>query len=215
MNINSKIFETVKSHNAQLLCVTKYWDKAYTTEIIDFGKKNFSETFYGIGENRPLVLEEKKISREDTHFIGNIQSRQLETIIRYANTIHSIYKISHLEKIKLLVTKYQLPLNIFLQINISQESQKSGINPSELSRFLDSMALLEIPQTLLNIAGLSAIGAGSFTIEEKIKEFQILKKLKEQYLPDSKISAGTSRDYEIALGEGIDIVRVGQALVEN
>ena len=50
---------------------------------------------------------------------------------------------------------------------------------------------------------------------DKIKEFKRLKELRDSYLPGTKISAGTSRDYEIALGEGIDIVRVGNALIES
>lgn len=59
------------------------------------------------------------------------------------------------------------------------------------------------------------MGSGEFTTEEKINEFEMMKKLREQHLPHGLISAGTSRDYAIALECGIDIVRVGTALLEN
>jgi len=82
--------------------------------------------------------------------------------------------------------------------------------PEELSDFLERLK----PLKKLNIVGISAMGAGGFSIESKRAEFIGLKRLRDKYIPEGKISAGTSRDFEIALEEGIDIVRVGQAIFD-
>ena len=99
---------------------------------------------------------------------------------------------------------------VFLQINISREPQKSGILSENLDTFLH-----EIKELNLEILGISAIGAGEFNEQKKRAEFRELIILRDTYLPGKKISAGTSRDFEIALEEGIDVVRVGQALFKS
>lgn len=80
--------------------------------------------------------------------------------------------------------------------------------PEALPDFLE-----ELPVEL-QIRGLSAIGAGDFTEAEKRAEFRRLRNLRDQYVPGGILSAGTSRDYEIALEEGVELVRVGRAFFE-
>lgn len=213
MEINRSIFETVKQHNAQLICVTKYWDEEVTKEVLDFGLSEYPENFLGVGENRLLGLSEKNLPREHTHFIGNLQSRNLKEIARNAAIIHSLCKFTHLQKLHDLCDVFRQPLEVFLQINISGEPQKGGILVEEFPAFFEAMDSV-IDYDGFVVSGISAIGAGEFEISEKVAEFKKLKELRDRYLPGGKISAGTSRDYEIALGEGIDIVRVGRALIE-
>ena len=213
MKINRSVFEKVKKHNAQILCVTKYWDVGVTKEILDFGLSVYPEIFVGVGENRTQQLQLKQLPRESVHFIGNVQSRQLKEIVRYSSVIHSVSKFTHLTKLDALVRLEHLPLQVYLQINVSTESQKGGILPIEFPAFVESLSMIENPG--LTVSGISAIGSGDFSVGDKIKEFKRLKELRDSYLPGTKISAGTSRDYEIALGEGIDIVRVGNALIES
>jgi uncharacterized pyridoxal phosphate-containing UPF0001 family protein len=63
------------------------------------------------------------------------------------------------------------------------------------------------------IIGFSWIWKAEFTKQEKIAEFQLLKNLRDKYIPNGLVSAWTSRDYEIAIDEWIDIIRVWKALV--
>jgi hypothetical protein len=139
------------------------------------------------------------------HFIGNIQSRNIPDIVKHCSVIHSLCEVRHAEKLNELgKTK------VFIQINISREAQKSGILPEALPTFLESMS----PFQNIEILGISAMGAGGFSDATKRAEFIGLKRLRDKYLPEGKISAGTSRDFEIALEEGIEIVRVGQAIFD-
>ncbi|MDH3353542.1 MAG: hypothetical protein OEL87_03775, partial [Nanoarchaeota archaeon] len=146
------------------------------------------------------VLAKKGILRDRCHFIGNIQSRKIGEIGEFCSVIHSLDSLSHARKFM----KAGDFTSFFIQINLDP-TKSSGVDPQLIPEFLKI-----IPED--RVLGISAIGKGDFTIPEKINEFKELKKIRDTYLPGKKISAGTSRDFEIALSEGIEIVRVGQAL---
>ncbi len=222
MNINFSIFKKVETANAQILVVTKYFDAHTTNKIFDQIRNQ--KSFLALGENRIEKIREKNIPRNFVHFIGKIQSRKIKEIVKYCIVIHSLENLKHAELLNEQIilsprcggrypkrsegqrgTEHK---HVFLQINISREPQKSGILPEELPAFLNKIKKLNH----LKILGLSAIGSGEFTPEEKRKELRELKNLRDQHLPGKKISAGTSRDYKMALKEGIEIVRVGHAL---
>ena len=201
MQIVPEILKKVELAGAQLLAVTKYFSPTETEELFDQLKDN--SVILALGENRIAQLSEKNIPRERLHFIGNIQSRDIPEISNRCSVVHSLCSLKHAE---LFAKQVTVPA-VFIQVNISREEQKSGIAPEELSQFLSNISSLN-----LEIKGIAAMGEGEFTDEEKRAEFQELVALRDSLLPGTKISAGTSRDFEIALEEGIEIVRVGQAL---
>ena len=204
MKIVDEIFEKVERAGSQVIAVTKYFNAQETQEILE--KVQGKPSFLALGENRIDDLSQKGLPRESVHFIGNLQSRRVEEIAKHCSVIHSLCDAKHAQ----LLNNLPNPPSIFIQINISRESQKSGILPENFSVFLQEIESLKN----LKILGISAIGAGEFSSDEKRREFQELKKLRDEFLPRGKISAGTSRDFEIALSEGIEIVRIGQALFD-
>lgn len=201
MQIVPEILKKVELAGAQLLAVTKYFSPEETVSFVSQLKKE--KVILGFGENRISDIRKKSFVREDLHFIGNIQSRNIPDIARYCSVVHSLCSVKHAENF----TKQKEVPAVFIQINISHEARKSGILPEELAQFL-----ADISHFNLNIEGISAIGAGEFDDHQKRKEFQELVSLRDRFLPGKKISAGTSRDFEMALEEGIEIVRVGQSL---
>ena len=205
MQINQSVLDKVKATNAQLLVVTKYWNASKTNTIRDWLKDE--PCVLGWGENRTASLEEKLLPPEQTHFIGRLQSRQLSSIVQHCKTIHSLASLKHAQKLNLLAAEN--PLEVFIQVNVGEDPSKEGIAPSDLADFLESLKSLEN----INVIGLSTMGWGDFTENKKRQEFKSLIDLKNSYLPSGLTSAGTSRDYHLALQEGIDIVRVGTAIV--
>lgn len=199
MQIVPEILKKVELEGAQLLAVTKYFSPKETQQAFDTLKQN--SVVVGFGENRIAQIREKNIPREKLHFIGNIQSRDIPEISKHCSVVHSLCLVKHAE---ILSQQENIPA-VFLQINISREEQKSGIIPEKFEQFLSDISHLN-----LDIRGISAMGTGIFTRKEKQKEFRKLIEIRDRFLPGTKISAGTSRDFEIALEEGIDIVRVGQ-----
>jgi uncharacterized pyridoxal phosphate-containing UPF0001 family protein len=188
--------------------VTKYFN-AEKTEKIREESMNYP-VIWALGENRVDALIQKKIPRARVHFIGNIQSRKISEIVHSTSVVHSLQTVEQAEKFASILQREEGDMGFFIQINISREPQKSGILPTDLPYFLQKIQKLN-----LNILGISAMGAGNFEENQKRKEFRELIALRNEFLPGKLVSAGTSRDYEIALEEGIEVVRVGQALFEN
>lgn len=206
--MNLSILEKVRVAGASVIVVTKYFDREKTLEILE-ELRGYSAVL-ALGENRVDALIEKGLPRKEVHFIGNIQSRRILEIVQYSSVVHSLQKIEHAEKFASLLQETGLEMGFFIQINISRESQKSGVLSENFAEFLDAVQKLG-----LDIIGISAMGAGEFEVSKKREEFKELLALRDKYLPGKLISAGTSRDYEIALEEGIGVVRIGRALFEN
>ena len=208
MKINQNVLSKVKKAQGMILPVTKYFDPQVTRSVWEQLKNE--ECVLALGENRIDEITDKALPREAVHFIGNIQSRKIRDILAHCTVIHSLCDLNHAMTIDKEIQK-QKPsekYSVFLQVNISNEPQKSGIMIKDFPSFLKEIQKLEH----INIRGISAIGAGEFDENVKRKEFQKLNEIRDDFLPSGEISAGTSRDYEIALEEGIDIVRVGTAL---
>jgi uncharacterized pyridoxal phosphate-containing UPF0001 family protein len=203
--MNREIFSKVERANAQILVVTKYFSPEKTREIFEEIKNE--KSFLAVGENRSEVLAEKKLPREKVHFIGKIQSRKIPEISKFCSVIHSIEKISHAEKF----IKLNPDTKIFFQIKLDSE-KNSGVDPANFLEFFSEIKTSKIPEQ--NILGVSGMGRNVFSKPEKEKEFQILKKIRDEFFPEKKISAGTSVDFEIALEQKIEVVRVGRKCFE-
>ncbi|MFK7779683.1 MAG: alanine racemase [Candidatus Gracilibacteria bacterium] len=209
MKLNNELLSQFKNTDSRILAVTKYLEKEDTLEVINELEENYMDILEGFGENRLEKLIEKNLGREKVHFIGNIQSKQIKNIIQYASVIHSVDNMKHLKKLEDICAKQGNWIQIFLQINVD-ETKPGGINPEKIPEFLDIIGEMEN----VSLIGFSAIGKAEFTREEKEAEFDLLIALKTKYLQNGFISAGTSRDYDIALEKGIDIIRIGTKLFE-
>ncbi len=199
--LNTEVFKKIESAWKQILIVTKYWDREKTTQIIDEAEKYNSNISYGVWENRIEQILEKDLSRDKMHFIGNIQSKKIPDIITHCSTIHSLASLKHAEKIESQWTE----VNCFIQIKLDSEKE-NGIWEDKLSNFIETCK----DYKYLKIIWISGMWSRNISEQWKRKEFQTLIKLRDEYLPNWLISAGTSIDYSIALQEGIDIVRVGK-----
>ncbi len=210
MEIVPEIFEKVERAGSRLVLVTKYLNAEDTRAILE--NVHYSPrcapsqpvvcNFWGVGENRMDQILEKNLPREMVHFLGNIQSRKISEIAKTCSVIHSLCSLEHAN----LFSRQPMPPSVFVQVNISRAPQKQGIFPEDLGDFVTELKKLPI-----EILGISALGAEEFTRSEKQAEFRRLKILRDQFLPGKKISAGTSLDFEIALEEGIEVVRIGRA----
>lgn len=209
MKLNKKLIEEFKNSESKLLAVTKYWNLEETNELISQFWEEDAEILIGFWENRISSLKEKNLEREATHFIWNIQTKEIKYIIQYCSTIHSIDNIKQIKKINEICEKQWNWVKVFLQIKLDSE-KTWWIEIDEIPKFLEEIEKCEN----IWLIWFSGIGRWKFTKEEKRKEFKVLKELRAKYLQNWIISAWTSRDYKIAIEEGIEIIRIGKALVE-
>jgi uncharacterized pyridoxal phosphate-containing UPF0001 family protein len=68
-------------------------------------------------------LKEKNLDREQTHFIGNIQTKEIKHITKYCDTIHSVDNIKHVKKMEEICEKQNTWVKIFLQINVDSSKE--------------------------------------------------------------------------------------------
>ena len=202
-----EILETINNKDVTVVAATKYFNAKEMRELYQTGINNF-------GENRVEVILEKQAELADLnitwHLIGTLQTKKAKKIINSIDYLHSLDTM----KLALEIQKRRdRKLNCFLQINISDEENKHGLNPNEVIPFMKEIAYLD----KVNIIGL--MGMAELTSDKEIihKEFQKLNDLqllvkKELNIDLKELSIGMSNDYLIALKHNATFLRLGSVL---
>ncbi len=194
----------------QIVAVTKYTNNP---EVL---KRLFEDGQRAFGENRVQDMEEKVKTLEDLpiewHFIGNLQKNKINKLLKLNPFM--IQSINSYELAEAINKRAKKPVRCLIEINSSGEPTKHGMAPEVA---VDTY--LRIKENLLNInlQGVMTIGAHS-NDEKKIREsFRKTYKIFEQLKPyGAKIcSMGMSNDFEIAIEEGSNMIRIGRALIET
>lgn len=156
-----------------------------------------------VGENRAQDLQAKQAlwgDRFDWDFIGDLQSRKVPTLAGSVRLIHSVGTESALAKLARPDLSDQ---PILIQVNLSGEESKSGIAPADLGRFIESAAC--------PVEGLMTMPPFTNEAEQNRRWFAELRDLADAH-GLSRLSMGTSQDFEVAVEEGATIVRIGSVL---
>ncbi|WP_066634855.1 YggS family pyridoxal phosphate-dependent enzyme [Desulfolucanica intricata] len=193
-----------------LVAVTKTVDVEVARQVYNAGIKT-------LGENRVQELQ-KKIPEmpADTqwHMIGHLQTNKVKYIIDKVTLLHSLDRVSLAEEISRRAIKQNLNLSALVQVNVSGEESKFGLPPGEVLDFIKTVSVLPG----LTIRGLMTIAPYTTNPEEVRPFFRSLKKLAEKIQRDvagvnmDYLSMGMTNDYEIAVEEGANIVRIGTAI---
>ena len=200
INILENIINQTKKYNAQLLPVIK--DKKFEDikEVYDFGFREF-------GENRLEQLLDHKIKFEKAmfHFISPLQSRKIEEVMDNCVSIHTLSR----KKEALIINENYSNQKIFVQINIDNDPNKSGIKVDEVDKFFNIFEDLSFfPVGIMCIPSLENDSIISFSNMQKINQ-----KIKNNYkYYKGELSMGMSEDYEIALDYGATIIRIGSKI---
>jgi pyridoxal phosphate enzyme (YggS family) len=150
-----------------------------------------------VGENRAQDLLAKHGRYADAfrwHFIGHLQSRKAKDVSRVCELVHSLDSDSAARR---------LETPALVQVNLSGEGTKSGVDPDELEGFL--------ARCRVDVLGLSTMPPLANDPEESRPYFRRLRELAER-LGLAELSMGTTQDYRVAADEGATFVRIGSAL---
>jgi len=212
--INQEIeTETIKAkghkHKIMLLAVSK---KRSTEELLalhKLGVSHFGESYWQEAEAKLNTLANYPIT---WHFIGPIQSNKTKPIAEHFDWVHSISTLKIATRLNAQRPKALTPINGLVQINIDNETSKSGLTIEELPVFLEKTANFD----QLKIKGLMCLPLNSNDPEVQRTSFQKLRmcrdSLKSIYPDLILLSMGMSKDFTTAIQEGSDIVRIGTAL---
>jgi len=171
---------------------------------IDFGENYVQEAVEKIHQiNDPRLI---------WHFIGPVQSNKTQQIATYFQWVHSVDRLKIARRLNDARPGHLPPLNICIQINISNENSKSGASPDDLPQLVADCR--NLPH--LRLRGLMALPAPSTDFELQRMPFRqvkiLLDAVNSPLLPMDTLSMGTTQDMEAAIAEGATIVRIGTAL---
>ena len=178
-------------------------------KIYNLGHKDF-------GENKVQELEIKhKILPKDInwHMIGHLQTNKVKKIVPFISLIHSVDSIKLLKVINKESKKINKITKCLIQVNISNEKNKYGFKFSDLN-FLNSDFLKDYKNIeIMGLMGMASYSSNKLNIK---KEFNSLNEkymnLKDNISSFSILSMGMSNDYELALIEGSNMIRVGSKI---
>lgn len=170
-----------------------------------------------IGENRvqEFLSKYNSYAPSHKHFIGHLQSNKVKDIIDKVELIHSVHSYKLAEEISKQALKRNITTSILLEINIGEEQSKSGFLYDEVPTAVEKISRLEG----IKIKGLMAIPPICENPEQNRPYFAKMKKLfidiGNKKIDNSSmdiLSMGMSDDYEVAISEGANMVRLGTAL---
>ena len=192
--------------SVQLLAVSKLQPLSHIQEAWALGLRHFGENY--AQELRDKACQLAALSPLYWHAIGPVQKKNAKYIAKSAWAFHALDDLALAEKLSSLCQ--EKPLRCFVQLNLGDEPQKSGMKPEKLASFLQATSALRG----LNICGLSCLPPPSSNPEESRPYFKTLATLacKHQL---KELSMGTTQDFHIAVEEGATWVRVGTALFQE
>ena len=208
MSINSEVLHSIDQlltnyQNTELLVVTKNRSETIVNDLISRGYKLF-------GENRVQEAKQKfqKLNMNDIklHLIGPLQSNKVKDALEMFDVIQTVDRYKLVDEIHKNIPKMNeiKTKEFYIQINIGEEIQKSGINSDELKKFYDYCL-----SKSLNIIGLMCIPPIN---KDPSSYFLKMSSLRNSINPELKLSMGMSSDYENAIKLGSNLIRVGSKI---
>ena len=206
INIEKQIKSKVKDLNSnispKIIDVSKTFKMDHIIPAIEHGHSDF-------GENRVQETLEKwssikKIHKNiKLHLIGKLQTNKVKSAVQIFDYIHSVDSRKLAKKIADEQNKIKKKIKIFLQVNIGEENQKSGINKDELNDLVSYCNEIE-----LDLIGLMCIPPANADPENYFKKMEELNKV----LGFKELSMGMSSDFLLAIKYSSTYVRIGSAI---
>ncbi len=192
-----------------LLAVSKTWPGSYVQEAARAGQKAFGENYVQEGVDK---VRETALPDLEWHFIGPLQSNKTRLVAEAFQWVHSVDRLKIAERLSQQRPAHLPPLQICLQVNISNEDSKSGVPEEDVASLAQQIAYL--PR--LKLRGLMTIPAPAPEFAQQRAPFRRLRELYEQLNRNGfeldTLSMGMSNDIEAAIAEGSTLVRVGTAI---
>ena len=194
-----------------LLAVSKTFDATAVAAAHAAGQRRFGENYVQEGVEKIDALSALQ-RRPEWHLIGPLQTNKTRVVAERFDWVQSIDRLKIAERLSAQRPEAMAPLSLCLQVNISGEASKGGVEPGEVAALARAVAAL--PR--LSLRGLMAIPEPAATFDEQRRPHRRLRELFETLRRDGlaldTLSIGMSADLEAAIAEGATMVRVGSAI---
>lgn len=216
MPISNKIQEIKKSlpKGVELVVVSKTREKEEIMQAYEAGQRIF-------GENKALEMQSKQEELPDDiqwHMIGNLQTNKVKYIASFVALIHSVDRLKVLLEINKRAKQNNRIIDCLLQVHIAEEDTKFGFDEHSIQELLESEEFKNLQN--VRIKGLMGMATNTEDQQQVAKEFRLLRflyeQIKQKYFYNKKefniLSMGMSQDYEIAIKEGSNMLRIGSSI---
>ncbi|MCL1141539.1 YggS family pyridoxal phosphate-dependent enzyme [Shewanella gaetbuli] len=198
-------------NEVKLLAVSKTKPANDIIEAYLAGQRLFGENYVQEGEQKILQLGEE-FNDIEWHFIGPLQSNKTKVVAEHFDWMHTLSREKVAKRLNDQRPPHLPPLQVCIQVNISNEQSKSGVDEQEVFKLAQQIS--QMPK--LKLRGLMAIPTATDDINLQQDEFSRLntlyQTLKQQFDTVDTLSMGMSGDLDIAITNGSTMVRVGSAI---
>lgn len=210
-NMNQNEIQTLLKSlpkDVTLVTVSKHHPKEQIDEAYEYGCRIF-------GENKVQELKQKYDPNYEWHMIGHLQRNKVKDVVELVSMIQSVDSLPLLKEIEKQCAKRNICMPILIEVNISEEVNKYGIRLSEVDSFVEQC--FSFPH--IKLQGLMCVGPLSedqVVIEDCFRRMKkCFEALKEKYGSDvfQYLSMGMSKDYELALACGSNMLRLGSIIM--
>jgi pyridoxal phosphate enzyme (YggS family) len=200
------------SADVTLVVVTKNHPHQLVLDLLALGARDF-------GENRdqeaaPKAKEIAKLTTEGFrwHFVGQLQTNKVKTVLEYANFIHSLDRESLLTELQKRTDDRADALGVFIQVNLTEDPDRGGVRVPDLMGFAEKV----VASQGLKLEGLMGVGGLQVAPEAEFEKLANLSVKLQKVAPGARgLSMGMSSDFEVAIGYGATHLRIGTAITGN
>lgn len=196
-----------------LIVVTKNHSLELASRLYELGEREFGEN--RVQEALPKFRDFASTHQNNDakwHLIGQLQTNKVKQALEFASSIHSLDRVSLLSELEKRTLGRSRPLDVFIQVNLTNDPERGGVNPSELFAFADRVSGCET----LNLLGLMAVAGLDVDPSSDFERVAHLSdKLSSHHPKAVGRSIGMSGDYLEALSFGATHLRIGTAITGN
>ena len=201
------------SDEIELVVVTKNHGYELALQLLELGENQFGENKDQEASLKSTQVAENLAAGQSAptwHFVGQLQSNKVRSMLSYSSVLHSLDRSSLLKELaKQLAKTPEQTLEVFIELNLTDDPNRGGVELNDLNSFTEQV--LAVPQLkLLGVMGVAGLG-----VEPAVDFARILKASQDvQTLSKAAtfISAGMSGDFEEAIGFGATHLRIGTAI---
>ena len=200
------------SADVTLVVVTKNHPHQLVLDLLALGARDF-------GENRDqeVAPKAKEIAKLTTkafrwHFVGQLQTNKVKSVLEYANFIHSLDRESLLTELQKRTEDRADNLGVFIQVNLTEDPDRGGVRAPDLMGLAEKV----VASHGLKLEGLMGVGGLQVAPEAEFEKLANLSIQLQKVAPGARgLSMGMSSDFEVAIGYGATHLRIGTAITGN
>ncbi|WP_372630772.1 YggS family pyridoxal phosphate-dependent enzyme [Cohnella sp.] len=201
-----------RREDVRIIAVTKYVSTATAEAVVREGVTHIGENRWPDAKAKWEALKGQAVF----HYIGSLQTNKVKDVIGKFDYVHSLDRASLAEAIHKRAQTLGVSVPCLLQVNVSGEQSKHGLEPGAVKSFLEELRRFD----RINPIGLMTMAPYESEPEETRPVFRALRQLKDELNassaldePLTELSMGMSNDFEVAVEEGATWVRLGTVLV--